>query len=132
MSGTTLAVLALFLATPAAAQTPMTAAEFEAYATGKTLDYIADGEVFGREVYLPGRRVRWAFTADECKLGRWYGEGDHICFVYDGDPEPKCWTVWAEGDGLAASYFTDTPDIPPRQVLQTSEPLACPGPDVGV
>jgi hypothetical protein len=129
---TLLRLAAFLLAAPAFAQTPMTADEFDAYATGKTLDYFFEGEVFGREVYLPGRQVRWAFTADECKLGHWYGEGDHICFLYDGDPEPKCWTVWPEGDGLAASYITDTPDITPREVRQTDEPLACPGPDVGV
>jgi hypothetical protein len=132
MSRIALAAVCVFLATPAAAQTPMTADEFAAYATGKTLDYFADGQIFGREVYLPDRRVRWAFTSEECKLGRWYGEGAHICFLYDGDPEPKCWTVWANGDGLAASYITDTPDIAPRKVLETDEPLACPGPDVGV
>lgn len=127
-------LLAIFLtaATPAGAETPMTAGEFDAYATGKTLDYYEGGEVFGREVYLPGRQVRWAFTADECKMGRWYPEGDQICFLYDGDPEPKCWRIWPDGDGLAAAYATDTPDIPPREVRQTDEPLACPGPDVGV
>ncbi|MCF3581157.1 hypothetical protein L2E76_11575 [Planktothrix agardhii 1811] len=123
---------ALLLATPAIAQTPMTAEEFEAFATGKTLDYFSDGQVFGREVYLPGRQVRWAFTAEECKLGHWYPEGEQICFLYDGDPEPKCWRIWPNGDGLAASYATDTPDIPPRYVRETTEPLACAGPNVGV
>lgn len=122
----------ILLATPTLAQTPMTAEEFDAFVTGKTMDYIAQGQVYGREVYLPGRKVRWAFTADECKSGTWYGDGPHICFLYDGDPEPKCWTLWPEGDGLAASYITDTPDIPPRQVLETDQPLACEGPDVGV
>lgn len=125
-------VLAVLFVSPALAQTPMTAEEFDAYATGKTLDYYEGGEVFGREVYLPGRKVRWAFTADECKLGRWFPQDDQICFLYEGDPEPKCWRIWPDGDGLAASYATDTPDIPPRDVRQTDEPLACPGPDVGV
>lgn len=123
--------LAFLVATPVFAGPPMTAEEFEAFATGKTLDFLADGQVFGREVYLPGRQVRWAFTDAECKLGRWYPEGEQICFLYDGDPEPKCWRIWPEGDGLAASYATDTPDIPPRRVRETTEPLSCPGPDVG-
>jgi hypothetical protein len=117
---------------PALAQTPMTAEEFDAYATGKTLDYFADGQVFGREVYLPGRQVRWAYTDDECRLGRWFPKGDQICFLYEGDPEQKCWRIWHNGAGLAASYATDTPDIPPRAVRETTEPLACPGPDLGV
>ena len=126
------ALLACLLATPALAETPMTAEEFEAFVTGKTMDYLAGGEAFGREVYLPGRKVRWAFTAEECKLGHWFGRGDQICFLYDGDPEPKCWIIWPDGEGLSASYSTDTPDIAPRSVHETTEPLACAGPDVGV
>ena len=124
--------LCLILPAPALAETPMTAEEFEAYVTGKTMDYIADGQVFGREVYLPGCKVRWAFTAEECKLGHWFGQGDQICFLYDGDPEPKCWIIWPDGEGLSASYSTDTPDIAPRSVRETTEPLGCAGPDVGV
>lgn len=127
------ALIALTLtASPALAQTLMTADEFDAFATGKTMDYIVGGTIYGREVYLPNRRVRWAFTADECRSGSWYGEGDYICFLYDDDPEPKCWTLWREGEGLAASYITDPPGSEPRQVLETDEPLACEGPDVGV
>ncbi len=57
-----LLALVLIAATPAlAADAPMTAAEFEAYATGKTLTYAVGGEVYGAEQYLPGRRVLWAF-----------------------------------------------------------------------
>ena len=129
------ALLALALAVPAAmaqAETPMTADEFEAFVTGKTMDYISRGAVYGREVYLPGRKVRWAFTADECRSGYWYGEGEQICFLYDGLPVPECWIVWQDGNGLAASHARDTPDMAPRQVLETNEPLACEGPDVGV
>ena len=112
--------------------TPMTGAEFDAFATGKTLDYFSDGWAFGRETYLPGRVVQWAATGDLCKSGSWYEDRGNICFLYDGDPEPKCWTIWQDGDGLLASYLGDLPGDPPRQVLETDEPLACMGPDVGV
>ena len=132
MTRAALAALSFLCATSALAETPMTAEEFDAFATGKTLDYYESGQVFGREVYLPDRQVRWAFSGDECKMGRWFQQDQMICFLYDGDPEAKCWTIWRDGDGLAAAYATDTPDIPPRTVLQTDEPLACPGPDVGV
>lgn len=125
-------LLASLLPLAALAETPMTAAEFDRFVTGKTMDYIASGTVFGREVYLPGRKVRWAFSDDVCMSGSWYGDGRHICFVYDGDPEPKCWTVWQDGADLAASFVADGADVPPRQVVQTNAPLACPGPDVGV
>jgi hypothetical protein len=128
-----LAIL-LFAVLPlaAAAETPMTAAEFDAFATGKTLDYYAADQVFGRETYLPGRLVLWSPVGEDCKSGSWYEDAGNICFLYDGDPEPKCWTIWADGDGLTASYSTDGPDDLPRKVLVTEEPLACMGPDVGV
>ncbi len=132
LASATLALASLALASPALAQTPMTVEEFESAVTGKTMDYIVRGTQYGREVYLPDRRVRWAFTAQECRSGSYYGDGPHICFLYDDDPQPKCWLIWAEGDGLGASYITDDPGTEPRQVLETDQPLACEGPDVGV
>ncbi len=117
---------------PAFAETPMTADEFDAYVTGKTLDWLQMGSVFGTEEYLPGRRVHWGPVDETCQVGTWYGEGDNICFLYEGDPEPKCWTVWQDGDGLTARYLTDPPDIEPSVVEETNEPLSCSAPDVGV
>jgi hypothetical protein len=120
------------LATAAQAETPVTASEFDALVTGKTMDYYEFGDAFGREEYLPGRRVRWAFTADVCKFGTWYEDDSRICFLYDGDPDPKCWTYWLRGGQLIASHVDDTADMPPRDVVETDEPLLCAGPDVGV
>ncbi len=37
-----------------AAETPMSGAEFEAYATGRTLTYAERGVIYGIEEYLPG------------------------------------------------------------------------------
>lgn len=114
------------------AETPLTGDAFEALVTGKTMDYLSSGQVFGTEEYLPGRRVRWAFANDECKLGTWYETQGLICFLYEGDPEPKCWTLWQEGDELLAQSTLDAPDVPPRTVLPASAPLLCHGPEVGV
>ena len=50
-------VLAL-LSSAAAAEDAMSAAEFEAYVSGKTLFYEADGRRYGVEEYLSDRRVR--------------------------------------------------------------------------
>ncbi|MBC7737120.1 MAG: hypothetical protein H7245_07840, partial [Candidatus Saccharibacteria bacterium] len=58
--------------TPALPGTPMTPAEFSAYAVGRTLSYAADGAVWGQEQYLANRQVMWAFTGEECKFGQWY------------------------------------------------------------
>ncbi len=58
-------------ALPALAETPITADAFEAYVTGKTLDWINLSGVFGTEEYLPGRRVRWGPAFVSCKVGIW-------------------------------------------------------------
>ena len=133
VSGMSLLSLTAINAGPlcAAAQEPMTAEEFDAYATGKTLSYAQGAEIWGTEQYLPGRRVVWAFSADECQYGTWYPQGDEICFVYDNDPTPQCWTFWKQGSGLRARFMGDPDGTELAEVDQSDEPLACPGPDVG-
>ncbi len=129
-----LATFALMLtATLAQAEAPMTVAEFEAYVTGKTLTYSQFGQPYGTEEYLPDRKVRWAFTEDICQYGRYYEEDPgRICFVYEYDPTPHCWTFWRDGAGLKALSISDTPGSELSEVSQTDDPLACAGPDVGV
>lgn len=116
---------------PATALTRMTAEEFDAYSVGKTLTYAVDGMIYGAEQYLPGRRVIWAFVGDQCRRGLWYEDGGLICFVYEHDPEPQCWSFYATPDGLAAVYENDPEGSPLVEVDNSPEPLACPGPDVG-
>lgn len=120
------------LSLPAHAAEPMTAAEFEAYVTGKTLTYSQAGSIFGTEEYLPGRKVRWQFTQDECQYGSWYQKDDLICFTYEYDTGEHCWTFWKEGDVLQALSVNDAPGAELSEVAQTSNGLACPGPEVGV
>jgi hypothetical protein len=127
-----LALLVAALPLAAQAQTPMTAKEFEAFATGKTLDFANEAGVFGTEEYLPGRRVRWAGTNDTCKFGKWYEDAGNICFVYDGLPDRYCWTIWRVGDRLATLPVPDPFNAPPRSIAESAGPLACAGPDVGV
>ncbi len=62
---------------PAAGAEPMSAAEFEAYTTGRTLTYNSDGTAYGIEQYLKNRRVRWAFLGDDCVEGYWYESERH-------------------------------------------------------
>lgn len=131
-----LAFLTALLISPAsplvaAAQTPITAEEFDAYATGKTLAYAQGEDIWGIEQYLPGRRVVWAFSADECQYGTWYPKDEQICFVYDNDPEPQCWTFYRHGSGLRAKFAGES-GTELAEVAQSKEPLNCPGPDVGV
>ncbi len=124
--------LALCLAIPAhAAETPMSAAEFEAYATGRTLTYAENGTVYGIEEYLPGRRVRWAFTGGECRDGYWYAEGGDVCFVYEDRPEPQCWRFSHGENGLIARFLGSENGRELYEAQQSDQPLVCLGPDVG-
>ena len=123
----------LAFATPAFADGPMTAAEFEAYTAGKTLTFGAAGNpAYGVEQYQPNRRVVWSFLEGDCSNGVWYESKGNICFRYDFDPEPKCWKFHDDPEGLRA-VFMNRPDMSVLYEAQDSgEPLICPGPDLGV
>lgn len=128
------AIAALSLACPAMAQdTPLSAAEFEALTTGKTLSYARDGNTpYGAERYLPGRRVIWAFTGEDCKSGRWYEDKGAICFVYEDTATPNCWKFYADADGLTAEFADSAEGSRVYALTPQSDPLHCPGPKVGV
>lgn len=117
---------------PAPMGRPLDAAGFEARVTGRTLIWAQGGAVFGTEEYLPGRRVRWAFSGDICQIGRWYEAGEQICFVYDTEPAPQCWTFWDDGGRLRARFAGDPPGAELSAVEESPGPLRCAGPDVGV
>lgn len=132
-------LLAATLALPALAQeatpvadTPLTAQEFEAYATGKTLSYAQGGLVWGSEQYLPGRKVIWAFTEDDCQYGHWFEDQGKICFVYDNEADTQCWRFFRERTGLRAVFLDGDGITSLSEVAQSDKPLSCPGPDVGV
>jgi hypothetical protein len=124
----------LLLATAGAALAaePLTGAEFESYATGKTLTYAFEGDVWGTEQYLPGRRVIWAFEGEECKRGTWYEEAGNICFLYEDREDAQCWLFFNEGGALRAQFAGDPEGTPLSELAQSTEPMPCPGPDVGV
>lgn len=126
------AALVLCLATPVLAETPLTAQEFDALTLGRTMTWAEFGAVYGVEQYLPGRKVRWTVMGDDCKTGHWYQDGPAICFQYEDDPAPDCWEITSSGAGLLARYTTNPPEAEPVVVRETTELLACLGPEVGV
>ncbi len=71
-----LVLTALLAAAPAAAETPLSAAEFESIVTGRTLSYASSGGEYGAEEYFDGRRVRWSYLDGDCAEGRWYEAGE--------------------------------------------------------
>ena len=126
------ALLLALLAGPAfaAEDRPLSPEAFEALTTGRTIVYSSGDSYYGTEQYLPGRRVIWTF-GDQCLRGRWEAAGDHICFVYEDDPEPSCWTFRKREGGLAAWSDNDPEGAPLVSTYQSPVPMAC-GPQVGV
>lgn len=121
------------LASPVAAQTPMSGAEFEAYVTGRTLTYSLPGDAvpFGIEEYRENRRVRWSYFDDECLEGEWYPSGDMICFEYEPIRDPQCWTFFNDGAGLRARFMNDPDATELYETRATDGEMLCLGPKVG-
>lgn len=124
------ALLALGLLA-AGADTPLTPEAFEAHVSGYTVTYRQYGSIYGIEEYLPGRKVRWSVAPNECQYGTWYPEDEHICFVYEYDPTPSCWTFWLRDGALVALSIADPPGAELHEVARDQTPLPCPGPDIG-
>lgn len=118
---------------PGAAE-PLTGAEFEALTTGRTLTYGIGGEPYGIERYMAGRRVIWAFLGDACREGRWFEDGERICFIYDDAPgELHCWRFFKAEEGLLARISRAGEESSETvEVRESPEPMHCPGPRVGV
>ncbi len=117
---------------PALAE-PMSAAEFEAYVTGKTLHYGSNGVAYGAEIYHENRRVTWSFLDGECKDGYWYeAEQSNICFVYEDRSDPQCWTFEQTGTGLRATFMSDPDMTELYEAQDVGEDMICLGPKIGV
>lgn len=79
----------------------LTGETFEAIVEGKTFDTHDRGGIYGVETFLPGRRAIWR-DALQCLEGSWRVAGDQICFDYQGEPSPYCWTYHDRGTWLMA------------------------------
>lgn len=127
------AIAAMLWTGPLAAQTPMTAEEFEAYVTGQTLTFGFQGAPYGVEEFRPGRRTTWAFMGEECREGFWFPRGEQICFIYEDRPsEEHCWIFWRSEEGLGARFMGEEDGTVLHEAFRTNRPLQCPGPEVGV
>jgi len=114
------------------AETQMSPEEFEAYVEGKTLYFASEGDTpYGAEQYRSNRRVRWSYLDGECKEGQWFVDLDLICFVYQDDPEPQCWSFYRTARGLKALFENDPDQTVLYEVSEASGPLQCYGPEVG-
>lgn len=122
----------LCLMQPLSAAAEMTATEFDTYTRGKTLYYGLSGTPYGAEVYHENQRVQWSFLDGHCKEGRWYAADGLICFVYEDNPEPQCWSFVKGPRGLVARFENDPMQTELYEADESDSPLMCLGPEVGV
>ena len=124
--------LGLLLAGPLSAQ-EMTPEAFEAFSEGRTLYFTLNGAPFGAEQYFDDRRSLWRFADGPCQAGRWWEEGERICFDY-GEDGPSCWRFHERPGGFAAALVEDGAETGFVLELSHSDdaPLPCPAPDVGM
>lgn len=126
------AILVASLAASASAETPLSAAEFEAHTEGRTLFFYSQGKAYGAERYEKDRKVTWTFLDGECREGHWYPQGELICFVYEGENDPQCWTFYAQGGGLRALFEDRAGATELYEAGQSDEEMICHGPRIGV
>lgn len=111
----------------------LNAEEFDAATKGKTYYFSSNGSLYGAEEYLDGKRVRWSFLDGQCVEGRWWQEGQMICFAYENNDVPQCWSVKrGAGGGLIVLYENDPTKRELYEVKQSTKPMHCLGPKIGV
>ena len=129
-----LAIAACLLAAPAAAEEPVSPAEFRDYAEGWTLHFSHEGEPFGQEKFGAGGETLWRFRDGTCMEGMWAAHGAQLCFYYGQGAEVLCWRALRDEEGLLVRLLGDGPDAGMELRVtdrDKSEPL-CGGPGRGV
>jgi hypothetical protein len=131
--GAVLSIMAVIWPAPLHAQegSRMSAEAFDAYTRGQTFTYGTGAEPYGAEEYLDGRRVRWSFLDGQCQDGAWYEDNGLICFVYDNNPDPQCWSFYQTPGGIVARFEDDPSQTTLYEITRSPEPLMCLGPEVG-
>jgi hypothetical protein len=81
------------------------------------------------ERYLPGRRTLWRLGDGACEAGRWYPQGEAVCFTYQAVPEPSCWRILRTPEGYAAEALEGGFTLEVERI--DAAPLPCPGPHLG-
>ncbi|SFR36013.1 hypothetical protein SAMN04488005_0909 [Yoonia tamlensis] len=115
----------MVFASPALAQEPMNATQFETYVEGRTITFLYPGGSTGTESYLTNRRVMWSSQEGICLYGVWYASKGDICFRYDHDPIPKCWRVYLEPDGMRSIFTNNPPYTEIYEMRDRTDPLIC-------
>ena len=119
-----LALPALALPAFAQGEKPLNAEEFDALTRGTVMDTWSGGSIYGVEKFLPGGKSIWE---DErgCMYGTWKQVGELICFTYEDDPEPDCWTYFDTGDGGLSARFRGDPEVQPIFLKPSNHQMRC-------
>lgn len=120
------------IAGPVLAQSPMDADAFDSYTRGKTLYYGYEGQAYGVERYLDGRRVIWSFLDGKCREGIWYEEAGQICFVYEDRLDAQCWAFTETSRGLVARFENSPNETELYEAQENDTEMLCYGPETGV
>jgi hypothetical protein len=123
--------LLLLAALPARADEILDAAAFRTLSEGRVLSYSLDGHPFGEEQYFHDGAVIWKPALGACEHGRLFGQGEEICFLYEGQDGPVCWTFRRDGNTITAVNSADPDDTPIELDGFADAALDCPGPKVG-
>ncbi len=129
-----LLALLVLLGVPAMAETLIGPEEFQGMSEGKTLYFTQDGQSFGAEQFYRNRTSTWQHSNGTCTVGKWYADGDALCFVYDTNPIPQCWLMYRR-EGNIYARLRDLPSGDPSEIRLShtdTEPVPCPAPDLGV
>jgi hypothetical protein len=111
---------------------PLPPGEFERFSKGQTLYFEWNGEAYGAEQFFENRRSIWQFTDGTCDYGQWFVRNGAICFSYDRDPAPVCWSFEKEGSRFVARLRDTELPLDLEMAKRDQKPLDCPAPDLGV
>jgi hypothetical protein len=104
---------------------PLDAEAFEALVEGRTMDTHNLSGRYGVETFLPGRKAIWR-DAESCLEGTWRPQGEMICFDYDGEPAPYCWT-YHDRDGWLMAWLDGDRSSEPIMLYPADEVVTCEG-----
>ncbi|HLQ18315.1 MAG TPA: hypothetical protein VK146_04980 [Tabrizicola sp.] len=130
------ALMALLLAAPALAETPLSGPAFAAHVGTDTIRFVYSTGDRGTADYNADGTLVWAFDGAACFDGRWFARNDEICFAYADGRLSACWHFFLDATGLRgqatllASGSTEPLEI--RETGRSVSPLDCQGPSVGV
>jgi len=126
-------LLVMLLAAGAAhAQQALNGAEFDALSRDTTMYFTNNGQFFGAEQFLPDQRSIWRAQDGTCVNGKWREVAGNICFLYDNNDGPFCWSITTSDAGITVTSTSGPDPLVLELSGQDTQPILCTGPAFGV